>query len=256
MLRSLEQLCAEIVVNWIFEALSYRKKRLSKCWIMDITEWIKCMRIEDIRNYIEHNCIGSTSEILLTKSISSFQDSRYHDILMCCYHLFAFGQSIYNIIIPECLKMDQQHRSYLLKILSNHSNIKKIDFQCFSGNTTFYVSDQEQYLLKSFFARSSHLILIKLPNIANNEIIQAIKNTCLALKVLILSPNKSLNDESANILAGTHTFVIKGPLKTFKKIENPKYCETIKLLDIKSTSISVLGHSKLTKFLPHCTIIV
>ena len=110
--------------------------------------------------------------MLLTKSQETFKYSRYHDLLVCCFHLFLNDFTV-KITFPECLKMDQTHRTYLLTTLKNYSKVKKLDFYCYSGYQTYYVSEEERILLKEALISMKELTLIKLPNVANNDILQA-----------------------------------------------------------------------------------
>ena len=76
-----------------------------------------------------------------------------------------------KLVIPECLKMDQYHRTYLLRIIGIYKGIRKIDFSCYSS-IMYYVSEEEQNLIKIAFENLTKLTFIKLPNVANNEILQ------------------------------------------------------------------------------------
>ena len=67
--------------------------------------------------------------------------------------------------------MDQYHRTYLLRIIGSYSGIRKIEFPCYYS-WTFYVSEEEQNLIKAAFEKLEKLTFVKLPNVANTEIIQ------------------------------------------------------------------------------------
>ena len=45
--------------------------------------------------------------------------------------------------------------------------------------------------------------------------------TCPELSVLILSPNKTIDDQSAAVLSGVQELVVKGPLKKTISVNNP-----------------------------------
>ena len=130
-MKTLESLCVSKIMEWIFNILLQRKKSIASNWIVDISEWIQAMKLEEIHNFLMNFCIASTFDMLLSKSEEIFKEARNHDLLMCCYYLFLNEFTI-KITIPTCLKMDQAHRTYLLKTIHKYSKAKKLDFQCYS----------------------------------------------------------------------------------------------------------------------------
>ena len=78
--------------------------------------------------------------------------------------------------------MDQYHRTYLLRIIGNYSGIRKIEFPCYYS-WTFYVSEEEQNLIKAAFEKLEKLTFVKLPNVANIEIIQV--NAIIIVRFLL-----------------------------------------------------------------------
>ena len=122
-------------------------------------------------------------------------------------------------------------------------------------STTVKLLSQNNLPLKKSILSLDNLTYLKLQNAGNNEILQAIKDNCKDLTVLILSQNKSLDNESAKILSGTHEYIIKGPLKVVKKKLNPQKNYTLTILDIQNTSINEEGMQTLSLNLPKCSII-
>ena len=240
-------------MEWIFNILQQRKKSIASNWIVDISEWIHAMKLEDIYKFLMNFCIASTFDMLLTKAEEKFKEARNHDLLMCCYYLFLNELTI-KITIPSCLKMDQAHRTYLLKTINKYSKAKKLDFQCYSGDQTYYVSEEEQLLVQESLKTFEKLTLLKLPNVATDDIIQSVISNCDKLMVLNISLSKSVTDVSVFIITKTHELIKKGPLIKLKAIQNSKPSE-LKLLDISKTSISPSGKSILLEILPKCEIV-
>ena len=79
--------------------------------------------------------------------------------------------------------------------------------------------------------------------------------TCPELSVLILSPNKTIDDQSAAVLSGVQELVVKGPLRKTISVTNPTKNHQLRLLDISNTSITINGRALLQNFLPNCSII-
>ena len=79
--------------------------------------------------------------------------------------------------------------------------------------------------------------------------------TCPELSVLILSPNKTIDDQSAAVLSGVQELVVKGPLKKTISVNNPTKNHRLRLLDISNTSITINGRDLLQNCLPNCSII-
>ena len=84
---------------------------------------------------------------------------------------------------------------------------------------------------------------------------QVLMKTCPELSVLILSPNKTIDDQSAAVLSGVQELVVKGPLKKTISVNNPTKNHRLRLLDISNTSITINGRALLKKCLPNCSII-
>ena len=166
---TLKSLCSNVVIKWIFKILTLRKKEISS-WKVDIDQWVQSMKLEKIQNCLLEYSVNATFEDLLDKAIEQFKESRFHDILICCYHIFL-SKSTLKLVVPECLIMDQYHRTYLLRIIGNYSGIRKIEFPCYYS-WTFYVSEEEQNLIKAAFEKLEKLTFVKLPNVATTEIIQ------------------------------------------------------------------------------------
>ena len=171
---TLKSLCSNVVIQWIFKILTLRKKEISS-WKVDIHQWVQSMKLEKIRNCLLEYSINATFEDLLDKAIEQFKESRFHDILICCYHIFL-SKSTLKLVVPECLIMDQYHRTYLLRIIGNYSGIRKIEFPCYYS-WTFYVSEEEQNLIKAAFEKLEKLTFVKLPNVANTDILQVSTKT-------------------------------------------------------------------------------
>ena len=79
--------------------------------------------------------------------------------------------------------------------------------------------------------------------------------SCPELSVLILSPNKTLDDQSAGILSGVQEIIVKGPLKQTKSVKNPIKNLQLRLLDVANTSITINGRALLKDSLPNWAII-
>ena len=252
-MSSLKSLCVSWTIDWIFQVLIQRKKALAKFWIVETEKWISAMKLEEIRSYLSDYCIASTFEMLLEQAQDQFKESRYHDLLICCYHLFL-NEFTVKITIPECLKTDQVHRRYLLSTLKNYPRVRKLDFRCFNGNRAYYVSDEEQKLLEENFKVMNELTLVQLSNVVNNEILQELISNCQNLTVLLINSNKSVNDASVCIITKTHELIRKGALVKLKALKNSAP-SAIKLLDIRNTDISANGKVILAQYLPECKIV-
>ena len=81
------------------------------------------------------------------------------------------------------------------------------------------------------------------------------KNNCPELSVLILSPNKKVDDQGAAILCGDQELIVKGPLRLTKSVKNPVKNLHMRLLDISNTSITIHGRTILKSFMPNCAIL-
>ena len=271
-MKTLTSLCISIIIKWIFDTLLQRKKSIASNWgaaplcdtrlpryiktswtFVNISEWIQAMRLEDIHKYLMNFCIASTFDILLSKSEEKFKEARNNDLLMCCYFLFLNEFTI-KITIPTSLKIDQAHRTYLLKTLHKYAKVKKLDFQCYSGHQQTYVNEDELNLVKESLKTFKKLTILTLPNVANDDIIQSVISNCDKLMVLNISLSKSVTDVSVFIITKTHELIKKGPLIKLKAIQNSKPSE-LKLLDISKTSISPSGKSILLEILPKCEIV-
>ena len=148
--------------------------------------------------------------------------------------------------------MDQLHRTYIFKIHQETKSLQKLDFQCY--NSSFYVSEEELSMLNLIFENNKNLILVRLPNIADSELIQNLFINCEKLTVLILCLCKQITDESALIISGTHQLYIKGPLR--KVIKNKtKIHRNLKFLDVSNTSITINGRYTLQNGLKDCKIV-
>ena len=251
-MKTLKSLCVSKIMEWIFNILLQRKKSIASNWIVDISEWIQAMKLEEIHNFLMNFCIASTFDMLLSKSEEIFKEARNHDLLMCCYYLFLNEFTI-KITIPTCLKMDQAHRTYLLKTIHKYSKAKKLDFQCYSDQT-YYVNEEELFLVQESLKTFKNLTLLKIPNVANDDIIQSVISNCDNLMVLNISLSKSVTDTSVFIITKTHEQIKKGPLTKLKAIQNSKPSE-LKLLDVSKTSITPTGNSMLLEILPNCKIV-
>ena len=253
-MEKLKSICVKKLTKIIFDTLIWRKlNKVEKVWIMDISQWVQAMKLEELRNYLMNYCISSTFDMLIHEAQERLQDARFHDLLMCCYYLFL-NEFTVKIVIPECLKMDQLHRSYLISTLKNYPKVKKIDFQCYSGTQTYYVSEEEQNLLEETMKSFKNLTLVQLSNVLTNNILQALISNCDNLMVLIICNNQSVNDESVCIIIKTHELIRKGPLLKLKALENSQK-STLKLLDISKTSISIFGRTALSNNLLNCKIV-
>ena len=78
---------------------------------------------------------------------------------------------------------------------------------------------------------------------------------CPELSVLILSPNKKVDDEGAAILSGDQEIIVKGPLKLTKSVNSPVKNHRMRLLDISNTSITIKGRTMLQILMPNCALI-
>jgi hypothetical protein len=219
-MKSLKYICEHVVFNWIIALLKIKKKNLSHQWIMEMDNWIEAMELSNIKNYLQTYCIAPIFDSLLSKSVKVLFESRFHDLLSCCFHIFV-TKSTLKLVIPECLKMDQTHRMHILKTVRNYTNIQKLFFDCYSGLTTYYVSEFEQKLLLDAIVNYSNLTLLNLPNVANDDIIQVLVNNCSKLIILMLSPNKDITDQSAQILSGIFYIIKKGPLIRIEQVGTP-----------------------------------
>ena len=272
-MKTLTSLCISIIIKWIFDTLLQRKKSIASNWgaaplcdtrlpryiktswtFVNISEWIQAMRLEDIHKYLMNFCIASTFDILLSKSEEKFKEARNNDLLMCCYFLFLNEFTI-KITIPTSLKMDQAHRTYLLKTIHKYTKVKKLDFQCYSGGQAYsHVGEEELNLVQESLKTFKELTILKLPNVANDDIIQSVISYCDKLMVLNISLSKSVTDSSVFIITKTHELIKKGLLTKLKAIQNSEPSK-LKLLDVSKTSVSPTGNSMLLEILPHCEIV-
>lgn len=253
-MKTLENMCCDSIIRWMFDLLLMKKKSIaSEKWIINLEEWITLMKLDEIRDYFQ--IVSKHFDFLRHNSLDFFQNqSRYHDILVCFYSLFVSDSTV-KLIVPKCLQMDQLHRSFLIKLLNKYEKLKMLSFECYSGYSTYYVSDEEQSLLQKVFQNLKLLTLVKLPNVATNEILQEMMNSCPNISVLELAPNQKVDDSSAEIISGRKTLVVKGPLKVLKNVKEPKVNAKLKLLDISGTCITFSGRTLLSTFLSNCTII-
>ena len=67
-MKTLKSLCVSKIMEWIFNILLQRKKSIASNWIVDISEWIQAMKIEEIHKFLMNFCIASTFDILLSES--------------------------------------------------------------------------------------------------------------------------------------------------------------------------------------------
>ena len=218
---------------------------------MDLEHWIKSMKLPQIRKYLEP--IKILTENLIQISMETFQESRVHDVLVACIYLFVNASTV-SLVVPECLKMDQLHRGYILK-LALHQNchgLKKLDFKCY--NSAFYMSEEELGLMKNVLSTNTELTLVRIPSVADLEMVQILLTNCIHLTVLILCGSKQITDEAAGIIAGTHEYYVKGPLRKCIKtsVANQR---SLKLLDVSNTNITIHGRFVLQS-LRNCTVIV
>ena len=218
---TLKSLCSNVVIQWIFKILTLRKKEISS-WKVDIHQWVDSMKLEKIRNCLLEYSINATFEDLLDKAIEQFKESRFHDILICCYHIFL-SKSTLKLVVPECLIMDQYHRTYLLRIIGNYSGIRKIEFPCYYS-WTFYVSEEEQNLIKAAFEKLEKLTFVKLPNVANTDILQVSTKTLGCYK----------NGKSMSEIYWTYFFLKKTPLIVCNTQRKKQYF----LIEIRTTYLN------------------
>ena len=180
MTLTLKSSCGNVILQCIFKILTSRKKEISS-WMVDIDHWVKAMEVEKIKKCLLAYSVGAIFDLLLDKALEEFKESRFHDILICFYHIFVTKSTV-KLVIPECLKIDQYHRTYLLRIIPGiYEGIRKIEFSCYS-TSTFYVLEEEKNLIKTAFENLKKLTFVKLPNVANSEIIQVrnISNIAIA----------------------------------------------------------------------------
>ena len=246
-MKTLTRTSTDFILQWILNILTLRKRKI-KDWKMDMDQWIKAMDLSEMRNYLQS--ISVLCESLVQIALQTFEESRVHDILVCCIYLFM-NTSIRSLVVPECLKMDQLHRGYILRLIQNSYSLKKIDFQCY--NSTFYMSEEEVQILQNVLKTNTELVLVRLPSVANLELVQTLLTNCPRLTVLILCGSKQINDEAACIIAGTHEYYTKGPLRKCIKTKSiPK--RSLQLLDVSNTSISLNGRFVLQS-IEKCTVV-
>ena len=140
---TLSHLCLRAVFRWLFELLRGKKKNLCTQWIVHLEDWIKAMGIEEIRTYLSNFCITSIFDAFLSFCVQELKEARFHDILICFYLIFLTEYSA-QVEIPLGFKLDQVHRTFLLKILTNYRGLKRLDFKCYSGHCNFYISQEEE----------------------------------------------------------------------------------------------------------------
>lgn len=140
-------------------------------------------------------------------------------------------------------------------LTKKHEKLKMLRFECYSGYSNYYVSEEEQMILKEVFQNLKLLTFIKLPNVATDEILQTMKNSCPNLQALMLAPNQRIDDSSAAIISGHKIWTVKGPLKVLKTVREPKTNQTLRLLDVSGTSITFSGRALMSALLPNCNII-
>ncbi len=273
---NLKEFCETLVLDRILEALIRKKKLLSKQWIVSMDQWINLMQLDLLRNWLNTFCVFPVFDAFMSKSIRKLSEAKYHDILACCFHLFS-GKHTQTSVLPECLKMDQAHRTYILALLTeNCQNLRKLDFQCYNGFQTFYVSDEEKSILQKLLINLQKLVVIKLKNVANDELVQTLVDHCKILQILVLSGSKEITNASAEILSGVSRLVIKGkqtnslykyylakqknhcfsgPLRRLekcKRTEKSGLLTSLRLLDISRTAINVSGIAVLTSNFKPC----
>ena len=246
-MKTLTRISTDFLLQWILNILTLRKRKV-KDWKMDMDQWIKAMDLPKMRNYLQS--ISVQCESLIRIALQTFEESRVHDILVCCIYLFM-NTSIVSLVVPECLKMDQLHRGYILRLIQNSSSLKKLDFQCY--NSTFYMSEEEVQLLQNVLKTNTELVLVRLPSVANLELVQTLLSNCPKLTVLILCGSKQINDEAACIIAGTHEYYIKGPLRKCIKTKSIAK-RNLQLLDVSNTSIGLNGRFIL-QTIKNCTVV-